>query len=201
MRARKTSPALMCKSDAPRSTAALMIFSMSLAIRSVSSPLVDNVPHRTSRCEPSPVVGEQLQLPPPVSTRRCRRDMRREQQPGDRPEIVVRRQRLTLEYVEHRSRHAPSSEALRQGAFVEQGAASDIDDNRAVRKMVEPVCRHQPASFGRGGRGHDENVRCRKRGIERIDAEYLRETVWNAALRATSNSAAAHAERRKTPRD
>ena len=28
MRARKTSPALMCRSDAPRSTAALMIFSM-----------------------------------------------------------------------------------------------------------------------------------------------------------------------------
>ena len=58
IRARNTSPALMCRSDAPRSTAALMIFSM----KSVSCVLVDEVAQRLAGVVAMPVVEEQLEL-------------------------------------------------------------------------------------------------------------------------------------------
>ena len=61
MRARNTSPALMCRSDAPRSTAALMIFS----IQSVSCLCVDEVAQRLATHIAAPVVEEQIELPGP----------------------------------------------------------------------------------------------------------------------------------------
>src|SRR6478752_5602460 len=96
-RARKTSPALMCRSDAPRSTAALMIFSM----KSVSCVLVDEVAERLAGVEAMPVVQEQLERPRPEPTRRDRGDMRHHEHRAEPPQPAVRPQRLLLEDVEY----------------------------------------------------------------------------------------------------
>ena len=74
MRARNTSPALMCRSDAPRSTAALMIFSIS-----VPGLLVDEVPQRFSSHVSAPIVEKKIELTGPKTTRRHGRYVRREQ--------------------------------------------------------------------------------------------------------------------------
>src|SRR6478609_697419 len=97
MRARNTSPALMCRSDAPRSTAALMIFSM----KSISCVLVDEVAERLAGVEAMPVVQEQLQRPRPEPTRRDRRDVRHHERRTEMPQSAFRPQRFLLEDVEY----------------------------------------------------------------------------------------------------
>src|SRR6185436_14794731 len=86
MRARNTSPALMCRSDAPRSTAALMIRS----IRSVSCLLVDEVAQRLAADVAAPVVEEEVELPGPEAPRRYRRYVWDDQRVRQRPEWAGR---------------------------------------------------------------------------------------------------------------
>src|SRR5919108_3482283 len=168
MRARNTSPALMWRSEAPRSTAALMIFSM--PSQSVARSLVDDVAQGPSRSKAIPVVDKQLQLASPISTWRRRRDVWREEQPRDIPKIAVRREWLPLEHIEHCSGQAPVSKALGQGALIEQGTSCDIDDDSALRKMVEPLCRNQCARL-RGRRcSDDQDVGRREKRIKISDA-------------------------------
>src|SRR5687767_14448404 len=90
MRARKTSPALMWMSVAPRSTAALMIFS----IRSVPLALVDHVAKRIAGQVPTPVVEKERQLPLPESHRRDGGYVRSEQHRSKLPQPTVARQWL-----------------------------------------------------------------------------------------------------------
>src|SRR6185369_2585191 len=97
IRARNTSPALMCRSDAPRSTAALMIFSM----KSVSCLLVDEVAERPTGVVAMPVVQEQLERPWPEPAWRHRRDVRHHEHRAESPQPAFRPQRLFLEDVEY----------------------------------------------------------------------------------------------------
>src|SRR5512144_1370062 len=98
MRARNTSPALMCRSDAPRSTAALMIRS----IRSVPCLRVDEVAQRLAADVAAPIVEKEIELPRPETARRYRRYVWHDESVRQRPQRACRIQRLTTEDVEHR---------------------------------------------------------------------------------------------------
>src|SRR5262245_33396730 len=108
MRARKTSPALMCRSDAPRSIAALMIFS----IQSVSRVFVDLVPERSARTIARPVVEEQFQCPFPEETRRDSGDMGSHEHIAHSPQRTGLRQRLLFEHVEDRATQCAARQTL-----------------------------------------------------------------------------------------
>src|SRR6476659_9175314 len=90
MRARNTSPALMCRSDAPRSTAALMIRS----IRSVPCLRVDEVAQPLAANVAAPIVEEEIELPGPEAARRYRRYVRHDESVRQRPEGARRVERL-----------------------------------------------------------------------------------------------------------
>src|SRR5258705_1537169 len=96
-RARNTSPALMCRSDAPRSTAALMMRS----IRSVSCVFVDEVAQRLAGHVAAPVVEEEVELPGPEALPGYRRYGRDHQGGRKSPQRTFRLQRLPTEDVEH----------------------------------------------------------------------------------------------------
>src|SRR5688500_11473934 len=97
IRARNTSPALMCRSEAPRSTAALMIRSMS----SIPCALVDEVAEWLAVRVPMPVVQEQLERPWPEPPGGYRGDVWHHERRAQLPEPTLRTQRLLGEDVEY----------------------------------------------------------------------------------------------------
>src|SRR6267142_2767040 len=115
MRARKTSPALMWRSDAPRSTAALMIFSM----RSVPGFQVDDV--REGRpCKIAPdVVHDEARLPLPEPGR-YRAHVRADEHARVAPEGMILGQGLHPEYVERGAAQPGALDQAEQRCLVEQ---------------------------------------------------------------------------------
>src|SRR5437867_2729223 len=115
MRARKTSPALMWRSDAPRSTAALMIFSM----RSVSGFQVDDVREgRSCKIAPDVVYDEsRLTLPEPGCDGA---HVGAHQHPRMAPERMILGQGLHPEHVERGAAQAPGVDQLEQRRLIEQ---------------------------------------------------------------------------------
>src|SRR5215213_8657530 len=99
IRARNTSPALMCRSEAPRSTAALMIRSM----RSVPFVLVDEVAQWLAVRVAVPVVDEEVERPRPEPPRRHRGDVRYDERRAKPPQPARRAQRLLVKDVEYRA--------------------------------------------------------------------------------------------------
>ena len=183
MRARNTSPALMCRSDAPRSTAALMILSSiggrvavggaprprPAAERASSLPLVDEVPQRLAAPVPAPVVEEEVEL-------------RGQNRPGDTGDTcgvsstfgighsgLVGRQWLRAEDVQHR---APQPAGRERRA----SASSSSSAPRATFTTIAPAGSNasragveQPVGLGSARRGqhHDVGAGQRRRRARR----------------------------------
>src|SRR5882672_1612905 len=114
MRARNTSPALMCRSEAPRSTAALMIFSM----LSVPGFQVDHVREGRPCKIALDVVHDEGRLPLPEAIR-DRAHMRAHQHARMAPECVLRREGLDGEHVERGAAQPPALDQLEQRRLVE----------------------------------------------------------------------------------
>src|SRR5690349_554189 len=115
IRARNTSPALMWRSDAPRSTAALMIFSMRMDCPdSVARVLVDEVPERIPAPVSHPVVEEQLELAFPEPPRAYCCHVRGEEHLRHAPEWAGCRQWFLSENVEHSATESPVFEPLNE---------------------------------------------------------------------------------------
>src|SRR6266516_2186863 len=121
MRARKTSPALMCRSDAPRSTAALMIFSM----LSVPGFQVHDV-RKGRPCKIAlDVVHNEGGLPLPEAV--CDgAHVRAHQNPRMAPERVLGRERFDREDVERRPAESPLVNQVEQRRLIEQRAPRDV---------------------------------------------------------------------------
>src|ERR1035437_9355417 len=126
MRARNTSPALMCRSLAPRSTAALMIFSMS-----VTGLLVDEIAQRVSRSVPLKIIEEERAQSAPEEARRNSRHMRRLQHLRKVPQRTIGRQRFAREDVEHRAPQPAELEGRGEGRLVDQRSARAVAHDRA----------------------------------------------------------------------
>src|SRR6266511_6344933 len=128
MRARKTSPALMCRSEAPRSTAALMIFSM----LSVPGFQVHDV-HEGRPCKIAPdVVHDEgrFALPEPICDGahvRAHEDARMT------PERVAVGEGLDRKNVQGCACQPPPVDQVEESHFIEQGAARHVDDDGVTR--------------------------------------------------------------------
>src|SRR5882672_1158076 len=132
MRARKTSPALMCRSEAPRSTAALMIFSM----LSVPGFQVHDV-HEGRPCKIAPdVVHDEGRLTLPEAS--CDgAHVRTHQHPWMAPEGVALGERLDGKNVQSCSRQPSLVDQLEKRDFIEHGAARDVDHDGMTRQPLE----------------------------------------------------------------
>src|ERR1019366_7693290 len=132
MRARNTSPALMCRSLAPRSTAALMIFSIS-----VSGVLVYEIAQRGSGDVSRPIVQEQGAQAAPEQARRNPRHVRRQQHLWKVAERTIGRQRFVRKNVERGAPQPPAPEGRGERRLVNQGAPADVADDRSRREHGE----------------------------------------------------------------
>src|SRR5688572_20023234 len=139
-RARNTSPALMCRSEAPRSTAALMIRSMS----SVSCALVDEVSEWLTVRVPVPVVEEQVERPWPESPRRYGRDVRHHERRAKAPQPARGAQRLLGKDVEYGAAQPATLQKVGNRLLVHERAAGDVHHDRALRQPLQPLPGHQP---------------------------------------------------------
>ena len=137
MRARNTSPALMCRSDAPRSTAALMIRSMS----SVSCVLVDEVAERLpvrrtgASCRGRGRATAARTAPATPARRAAPRAPS-----GDARARLVGAQRLLVKDVEHRAAQPAALQKVGNRLLVHERAARDVHDDRA-RAAAAPAAR------------------------------------------------------------
>src|SRR5687767_16038592 len=111
-------------SDAPRSTAALMIFS----IPSVPFALVDDISKRLAGDVPTPVVEEERQLPRPESGWRDGGHVWGEQHRSKLPQPTVRRQWLDRRHVEHRAAKRTRLEQVGERFLIEQRPARHVHD-------------------------------------------------------------------------
>src|SRR5204863_8366156 len=128
------SRSLTWRSDAPRSTAALMIFSMVGEL--VPGVLIDDVPQGFPAQVSAPVVEKQIELAGPEPARRYRRDVRREENLWNLPERTRQRQWLAAKYVEYRAAQATIAKAFDDRVVVEHRSARHIDDDGRPRQQV-----------------------------------------------------------------
>src|SRR5205814_7584949 len=104
--------ALMCMSDAPRSTAALMICSID-GYWLIPSRFVHDVAQRLALHVSSPVVGKQIELARPETAGRDGRDVRGEQNGSKLPQGAGGRQWLLPNNVDARAAQAAVSHPRR----------------------------------------------------------------------------------------
>src|SRR6058998_4180112 len=151
IRARNTSPALMCKSDAPRSIAALMIFS----IPSVPGLQVHHVEEGRPCKIATNVLHDESRLPFPETVRHSRR-VRTDQDARVSPERMPRRERLVGENVQRRAPEAARVEQLEQRGLVQQIAPRHVDDDRRGGEARQHVAAHGgPRQRGARRRDHE----------------------------------------------
>src|SRR4029079_5567430 len=193
-RARKTSPALMCRSDAPRSTAALMIFSM----ESVSSLFIDHVSQRLSSGVSAPVVEKEIQLPRPKPAWRNWGDVRGEKDLPELPQVTGRCEWLLAKDVETRAAQPtifqPGSERL----LIDQSPASHVHHNRRPREQIEALGREQAIRFGGLGRRQDDDVVVRQLCVQVVEADRALEPCRRTQPYATPDASAPRAEGRQS---
>src|SRR5688572_9701137 len=201
MRARKTSPALMWRSDAPRSTAALMIFSMNGLSASVARVLVHEVPEGIPASVAHPVVQEQFELAFPEPSWRHGSHVRRDEHLPEPPQWAIRWKRLFPEDVEHRAAQSPAAKAFDERRLVQERTARHVNDDCSGREAIHSRPGQQPPRLAREGSGEDEDVRVRQLRIEPVEPDDAFEAARGAALRPAADADTPSAEGVQAPPD
>src|SRR5690348_7083624 len=218
IRARNTSPALMWRSEAPRSMAALMICSMprccvaalarppfALSSTRLGPPLVSGLGvDRVGERGPCKIATDVLHDQPRLTVPEPRGDrghMRADEHARVPPQGMPSREWLGGEHVERRATETGSVEQIEQRRLVQQGPASDVDHHRIGWQPLEHGAGHGTVRLRSMGRGDDEAVALRGEPGQVPGPTHPTDAGGAAPLRPAAHAGYAHPQRQAAPRD